>query len=71
VRRNGGIMLGLNVLTILGAAMMLQRRLYAVAVIGAIAALNPINCPCCFLEAPFGVWALIVLLNSNVRRGFQ
>jgi hypothetical protein len=71
VRRNGGIMLGLNILTVIGAATMLQKRLYAVAVIGAIVALNPLNCPCCFLQAPFGVWALIVLLNSNVRRGFQ
>jgi uncharacterized membrane protein YuzA (DUF378 family) len=71
VRRNGGILLGLNVLTILGAAVMLQRRIYALAIIGAIVALNPLNCPCCVMQAPFGVWALIVLLNADVRRSFQ
>jgi hypothetical protein len=66
-----GVSLFLNLLTFAGALQMLRLRGYGLAVLGSIAALNPFNIPCCLVQAPFGLWALIVLLNGDVRRGFQ
>jgi len=67
----GGIGLVTNVLTVVGAISMMRLGSYGLAMIGSLAALNPINVPCCLLEAPFGLWALIVLLNGDVRRAFR
>jgi hypothetical protein len=67
----GGIGVALNLLTALGAVMMMRLRGYGLAVLGSILALNPLNTPCCLLEVPFGLWALIVLLNGDVRRAFR
>src|SRR5207248_535976 len=66
-----GALAGLNLLTALGAVMMLARRGYWLAVLGCLAALNPVNFGCCFLvQIPFGIWGLIVLLGSG-RRAFR
>lgn len=67
----GGTSLLAAALTALGAIAMLTRRAYWLAVLGAIAALNPINCCCLDLNVPFGIWALIVLLGSDVRAAFR
>jgi hypothetical protein len=71
LRTTNLVFLGLNLVTLIGAVQMLRLQLYWLAVTGSILALNPLNCPCCFLMAPFGLWALIVLLNNDVRRAFQ
>src|SRR5437016_3807923 len=55
----GAIGLALNLLTVLGAVMMMRLRGYGLAMLGSILALNPLNAPCCLLEMPFGLWALI------------
>jgi hypothetical protein len=70
-RRNAMIMMFLNGVTLLGAIMMLKLQGYWIAVIGAIVALNPLNCPCCLLQAPFGIWALVALFGSDAKRAMS
>lgn len=58
------------ILVLLGAVSMLRVKSYALAKTGAILSLVP--CSCCFLiSIPFGIWALIVLNNPQVRSAFQ
>jgi hypothetical protein len=58
----------LNLLSALGAIMMLMRRGYWLAVLGCLAALNPVNFGCCLLgQVPFAIWGLVVLLGSGKR----
>jgi ribosomal protein S27E len=71
VRRNAMIMMFLNGVTVLGAIMMLKLQGYWIAVIGAVLALNPLNCPCCFLQVPFGIWALVALFGSDAKRAMS
>jgi hypothetical protein len=71
MRTSGVVFLGQHLLTFFGAVQMLRLRTYWLAVLGCVVALNPINCPCCMLEAPFGLWGLIVLLNAGVRAAFR
>jgi hypothetical protein len=67
-----GFLVLASFLTVAGCIQMLRFRAYPLCVLGSILALNPINmCPCCLLEAPFGLWCLIVLMNSDVRSAFQ
>jgi hypothetical protein len=55
---------------VLGAIQMLRRRMYGVALMGAI--LPIINCGnnCCCLGLPLGIWALIILLRPEVKDAF-
>ncbi len=53
------------------ATQMLRLRHYGFAVLGAFLALLPLNGPCCVVEAPFGLWALLVLMRPDVRRAFE
>jgi DNA-directed RNA polymerase subunit RPC12/RpoP len=66
-----GIQLVVNLAVLLGAVQMLRQRFYGFAVLASILALNPVNAPICLVQLPFGLWALIVLLDSNVRRSFS
>ena len=67
-----GVLLALNLVTALGAIQMLRRRMYGLAVLANILALNPVNFGCCFLfQVPFGLWGLIVLFMGESRRAFQ
>jgi hypothetical protein len=65
------VSLACAVLTAFGAIAMLARRMYWLALLGAIAALNPVNCCCLDLNIPFAIWALIVLLSANGRAAFR
>ncbi len=53
-----------------GAMRMRALEGYAFAVLAAILALLPC-CPCCFLSLPVGVWALVVLMDREVREAFR
>ena len=66
-----GVLCAMSIVTILGAVMMLARKAYWLAMIGCIAALNPINLPCCLLQLPFGIWGLIALLGESGRRAYR
>lgn len=54
-----------------GALQMKNLTNYTVARIAAILAVIPCVGPCCFLGIPFGIWALVVLANPNVRDAFK
>jgi hypothetical protein len=61
------------ILSLLGGIRMLSLRSYALCIAGAISAAIPcLSCggSCCFGEI-IGIWALIVLLNNDVRSAFQ
>ena len=63
----GGGSLAAAALTAFGAIAMLVRRMYWLALLGALAALNPIDCCCLDLNIPFAIWALIVLASADGR----
>src|SRR5262249_37085574 len=67
----GSVSLVAAFLTTLGAIAMLTRRMYWLALLGALAALNPIDCCCVDVNIPFAIWALIVLLSANGRAAFR
>lgn len=67
----GGGSLAAAALTAIGAIAMLTRRMYWLAVLGALAALNPANCCCVNVNIPFAIWALIVLFSANGRAAFR
>ncbi|HEX4588742.1 MAG TPA: hypothetical protein VH120_02355 [Gemmataceae bacterium] len=61
----------INFVTLLGAALMLARRGYPLGILGCLLALNPTNCPGCFLQVPFGIWGLVALFSESGRRAFR
>ncbi len=56
---------------IAGAMSMMSLRRYPLAVAASVLAMLPLVSPCCFLGLPFGIWSLVVLLQSDVRAGFM
>lgn len=52
-----------------GAWSMLKLKSWGLALAGAILALVPCSC-CCIVSMPIGIWALVVLLDKDVRRSF-
>jgi hypothetical protein len=54
-----------------GAIKMMKLESYGWAVASAILAIIPcLSSPCIALGLPFGIWALAVLMNQQVRSGF-
>jgi hypothetical protein len=49
-----------------GTTSMFRGRGRLLAMIGAIASVLPCN-PCCFVGLPFGIWALMVLNQPEVK----
>ncbi len=60
-------------LVILGGVRMLALKNYGLAILAAIvAALPGVSCSgCCGLSVIVGIWALVVLINSDVRAAFR
>ena len=59
----------LNLLSITGGFAMRSGSGYGLALTGAITAIIPFG-GCCCVTMPVGIWALIVLLNRDVKEGF-
>jgi hypothetical protein len=60
-----------SVLIFLGASKMKQLQGYGLAITSSVMATIPIcTNTCCCLATPFGIWALVVLLNSDVKLAF-
>jgi DNA-directed RNA polymerase subunit RPC12/RpoP len=57
-------------LIIAGALKMKKLESYGMAMAAAIIAVIPCNC-CCVLGLPFGIWALVVLNDANVKAAFR
>ena len=60
-----------SLIVVVGSIFMLLKRLYFLAVTGAVVAIIPCLGPCVVLGIPFGVWALIVLLRPQVKDSFR
>ena len=61
----------LSVLTLMAGIKMLQRRSYGLVMAGVIVGMLPCLSGCCCTGLPFGIWALIVLSNPEVRKSFH
>ena len=61
----------LSSLTLVAGIKMLQRRSYGLVMAGVITGMIPCLSCCCCTGLPFGIWALIVLSNEEVRKSFH
>ena len=61
----------LSVLTLMAGIKMLHRRSYGLVMAGVIVGMIPCLSGCCCTGLPFGIWALIVLSNPEVRKSFH
>jgi hypothetical protein len=61
----------LAVLVIYGAIKMKNLESYTLAMTASILALIPCTSPCCCLGLPIGIWALVVLVDTNVKSAFR
>jgi hypothetical protein len=68
----GGILwILLSIVAVIGAIRMMSLRNYGLAMTSAILTVIPCVTPCCFLGQGAGIWALIVLMNNDVRAAFR
>ena len=61
----------LSVLTLMAGSKMLHRRSYGLVMAGVIVGMIPCLSGCCCTGLPFGIWALVVLSNAEVRKSFH
>jgi hypothetical protein len=61
----------MSVLTLMAGIRMLQRRSYGLVMTGVIIGMLPCLSACCCTGLPFGIWALVVLSNEEVRKSFH
>ena len=61
----------LSVLTLMAGIKMLHRRSYGLVMAGVIVGMIPCLSGCCCTGLPFGIWALVVLSNAEVRKSFH
>ena len=75
---SGVIGMALNVIQLLmggivlfGGIKMKSLQSYGLAMAGAVLAAIPCTSPCCFLGLPIGIWAIVVLMNQQVKSAFR
>lgn len=61
----------INVIAFVGALKMKSLQSHTLAMVSAILIMIPCNCPCCILGIPAGIWALVVLMNPDVKAAFR
>ena len=64
-----GILIG--ILILYAGVRMRALENHGLAVAASILAMIPCISPCCILGLPFGIWALVVLLDANVKAAFR
>lgn len=64
------IALVFNLLALIGGFKMRSLSGYGLAMTGSVMAIIPIS-GCCLLTLPMGIWAVVVLNNADVKRGFK
>ncbi|MBN2476986.1 MAG: hypothetical protein JXB62_20430 [Pirellulales bacterium] len=65
------VSIAIGVVVIFGGIKMKRLENYAFAMIASIIAMVPCFSPCCLLGLPFGIWALVVLADSQVKAAFR
>ena len=66
----GIVGIAISILVFYGALRMRKRESWGWGLTASILALFPCTSPCCLLGIPIGIWALIVLLDDEVKRAF-
>jgi hypothetical protein len=61
----------LSIAGLLGGAQMLRLRGYGLAMAGVVATLVNLASCCCLVNIGLGIWALVVLLDDDVRNAFR
>jgi hypothetical protein len=69
IPRVSAITIGASFVTY-AAIQMLRGRQYVICVIGAFVSMIPFLSPCIFFGIPFGLWALVILLQKETRIAF-
>lgn len=59
------------IFVLVGAIKMMNLRSYGLSMAATIVALVPCVSPCCCTGLPIGIWALVVLLRSDVQAAFR
>lgn len=67
----GIIQLVIGGVIIAGAIKMKNLQAYGFALTATILAMIPCLSNCCVIGLPIGIWALVVLLDNNVKQGFR
>jgi hypothetical protein len=60
-----------GIIIIVGATKMKNLQAYGLALASSILAMIPCVSPCCLLGLPFGIWAVVVLSNPEVKQAFR
>jgi len=61
----------IDAVIVIGASKMMKLESYSFAVAAALLSIIPcLSSPCIILGMPFGIWALLVLMDPNVKVGF-
>jgi hypothetical protein len=68
---SSGVSLLCSVLIFLGGSKMKNLQGYGLALTGSILSMIPCTNSCCCIGTPLGIWALVVLLNSDVKLAFS
>jgi len=61
----------IGIVIIFGAMKMKNLESYGLAMTSSILALIPCISPCCLLGLPFGIWALVVLSDAQIKQAFR
>ncbi len=67
----GALQTIIGILVIVGAGKMRRLESYGFAMAAAVLAMIPYLSPCCCLGLPFGIWAIVVLSDGQVRAAFR
>ena len=68
---SGPIGIAVSIFLLIGAAKMRRLESYSLSMATAIVALIPCTAPCCVVGMGFGIWALVVLCDANVKSAFR
>jgi hypothetical protein len=66
----GLLSLAIGVAIFLGAMRMKSLTSYGFAMAAAVLAMVPCISPCCCLGLPAGIWAIVALMDQNVKASF-
>lgn len=61
----------LNLVILIGSIQMIRMKSWVLALIASILAIINFGSCCCILGLPFGIWSLVILNLSDVKRAFK
>ncbi|GAB5402718.1 MAG: hypothetical protein Aurels2KO_09490 [Aureliella sp.] len=64
------VCVGISIVILIGGWRVRQQRSYSLCIVSAVLVMLPVNLTCC-VGIPVGIWALVVLLNDDIRKSFR